>query len=84
MLDFDAETKFPYGSKTSAMAGAVGHNLIHRNCGEVDKLVLGRCVKTGHAYISYWNQWLGGLSARLLTSFSTIYVHSLEHRLGAP
>jgi hypothetical protein len=35
--DFDAETKFPYGSKAWPARVALGHNLIHRICEEVDK-----------------------------------------------
>ena len=35
--DFDAETKFPYGSKACPSPAALGHNLIHRICEEVDK-----------------------------------------------
>jgi hypothetical protein len=35
--DFDAEIKFPYRSNTTDAWRVVGHNLIHRNCEEVDK-----------------------------------------------
>jgi hypothetical protein len=37
LLDFDAETKFPYGSRACRAPAALGHNLIHRICEEVDK-----------------------------------------------
>jgi hypothetical protein len=57
MPDFDAEIKFPYGSKTSAPCIPLGHNLIHRNCGKVDKL---SCIKNGQAHVFLWKSktWL--------------------------
>jgi hypothetical protein len=38
--NFDAETKFPYGSKACPSVEVLGHNLIHRICEEVDKLLV--------------------------------------------
>jgi hypothetical protein len=42
--DFDAETKFPYGSRVCLHPVAVGHNLIHRICEEVDKCGAHQCI----------------------------------------
>jgi hypothetical protein len=47
LLDFDAETKFPYVSKACLRQAAVGHNLIHRICEEVGKgRAFSGCIKT--------------------------------------
>jgi hypothetical protein len=48
LLDFDAETKFPYGSKASVQPGALGHNLIHRICEKVGHPCR---LKKMHAYV---------------------------------
>jgi hypothetical protein len=77
MLDFDAETKFPYGSKASVLVGVLGHNLIHRFCGEPG-------ITLHPVYCNFFmqqvffqcNQPLGLTLAALRTSLSTFYVHS--------
>jgi hypothetical protein len=42
--DFDAETKFPYGSKAWLGPVRLGHNLIHSFCEEVDKQLASSAV----------------------------------------
>lgn len=73
MPDFDAEIKFPYGSKTSVSSCVLGHNLIHRICGKVDKLI---CLKIKQRVFYYGNQGLALQFWLLLTLFSTINVQS--------
>jgi hypothetical protein len=77
MLDFDAETKFPYGSKASVAAGVLGHNLIHRFCGELGITMLpGYCRFFVHCMFFQCNQPLETRLSALRTSLSTFYVHS--------
>jgi hypothetical protein len=79
--DFDAETKFPYGSKACLVPAALGHNLIHRICEEVDKR-LGKlcCIKRWHAYVfleksSTWHA---------VQRIAHIVFHNLCAQLGVP
>jgi hypothetical protein len=79
--DFDAETKFPYGSKACLVPVALGHNLIHRICEEVDKRFgeLG-CIKRWHAYVflkksSTWHA---------VQRIAHIVFHNLCAHLGVP
>jgi hypothetical protein len=76
--DFDAETKFPYGSMTSMRGGALGHNLIHRNCGEVDKPA-GQwvCVKIKHAYVFLWKS----ITWHTVRGLAHIVFHNLCEKL---
>jgi hypothetical protein len=77
--DFDAETKFPYGSTTSMRGRALGHNLIHRNCGEVDKQCCQWvCVKFDHAYVFLWKS----MTWRAARGLAHIVFHNLCEKLG--
>jgi hypothetical protein len=79
--DFDAETKFPYGSKACLVPVALGHNLIHRICEEVDKRLgeLG-CIKRWHAYVFLKKSSTWHAVQRL----AHIVFHNLCAHLGVP
>jgi low affinity Fe/Cu permease len=77
MLDFNANAKKPYGSRTLEKLFTLAHKVIHSFCAKAPALFHDfRCLFFEREKFSQWNQGTYVVSTSLLTILSTNYVQN--------